>query len=204
MAIDGAKNSFEARCDVRAKSRTGRSISRFDCEYEHTSGKLASCLGEMESVDQPQVVSTGRNAGGQVGAGPVEQSDRPGLTGRRGRIDDDRQLLPCQTLQELDPAPDLVRGDVVLTAQSSRSMAIQPNWSSPCGCRVPRSRSGFHDLQLQGMGRATDASAMVADDLLATPGGLVLGETQHVRGEANEVLLHLPLVLAGGGDDQRT
>ena len=52
------------------------------------------------------------------------------------------------------------------------------------------------------MGGATDARVVVPHDLLAPPGSLVLGQAEHRRGEADQVLLDLSLVLAGGRDDR--
>ena len=43
---------------------------------------------------------------------------------------------------------------------------------------------------------------VVPHDLLAAPGGLVFGQVEHRRGEADQVFLDLTLILAGGGNDR--
>lgn len=53
------------------------------------------------------------------------------------------------------------------------------------------------------MGGATDARVVIAYDLFAFPFGVGLGNVEDRRGEPDQILLDLALILTGGGDDRR-
>src|SRR5262249_25245718 len=54
------------------------------------------------------------------------------------------------------------------------------------------------------MRRTTDARIVVSYDLLALPGGLVFGQVEHRRCEADQVFLDLALILTRRGNNRGT
>ena len=106
---DFAQYEIELRENSRARRIVGGDCAGFDCIEENRPEKLTQRLGQLQRLDHADAVRTPRQNLGQLRTGPDKRSDRPGVARRLRGVDEDRDFVPFEAREQIDPTADLMQ-----------------------------------------------------------------------------------------------